>query len=310
VDATAIDRDRRPASARTLGDRIERFLDGDRDVSLRRRLAGDHLAAARAALAGGDTAEARATAMREAGRALALDPASTAAAEVVTGLLLAPPREVPPEVERELEAIDDDTTVTQNRLAVAAFLAYLAFVPYFAWMGASWPWLVAIAAMAVVSGVIAWIGMTTYPRRSTPLFVLSLVINAALIAVMARVCTPFLVAPGIAGATTMSYAINPREGRRTSLLVAAMLLAVFVPWLLEHAGVLSRTMAVGDGALILRSPALALDLTGVELGLAAFTLVIIVSVGLGVRSIARAQDAARRVQQVQAWHLRQLVTAR
>ena len=42
VDACAFDRDKRIASARALGERIERYLDGDRDVVRRRELAREH----------------------------------------------------------------------------------------------------------------------------------------------------------------------------------------------------------------------------------------------------------------------------
>src|SRR5262245_21658611 len=49
VAATALDREHRIASARELGDRVQRFLDGDRDLKLRTQLAAEHFAHARAA---------------------------------------------------------------------------------------------------------------------------------------------------------------------------------------------------------------------------------------------------------------------
>ena len=62
--------------------------------------------------------------MREAGRALALDPKLDGAAELVTRLMLEPPRDKPPEMERMLEA---DNLETLRRLSKAGALAYCGF---------------------------------------------------------------------------------------------------------------------------------------------------------------------------------------
>nr|MBA2538731.1 protein kinase [Deltaproteobacteria bacterium] len=69
VEATEPDRAKRLASARELGERVQRYLDGDRDLEQRRTLARAHLEGARSAADRDPDA-----AMREAGRALALDP--------------------------------------------------------------------------------------------------------------------------------------------------------------------------------------------------------------------------------------------
>src|SRR5262249_49681339 len=52
--ATSVDPQERFASARALGAAVQAFLDGDRDVAVRKQLAIDHIAEARAALAEGD----------------------------------------------------------------------------------------------------------------------------------------------------------------------------------------------------------------------------------------------------------------
>ncbi|MDQ3368445.1 MAG: serine/threonine protein kinase, partial [Myxococcota bacterium] len=75
VLATRTQRDDRIQTARDLGDRVQRFLDGDRDVALRRDLARTHLDRATAAFEAGDSDDLRALAMREAAAAMALDPA-------------------------------------------------------------------------------------------------------------------------------------------------------------------------------------------------------------------------------------------
>src|SRR5262249_16629733 len=90
VAATALDREHRIQSARSLGDVVQRFLDGDRDLSLRRELAQRELAAARRELADGSPTH-RAEAFRAAARSLALDPHGREAAELLGRLMLEAP---------------------------------------------------------------------------------------------------------------------------------------------------------------------------------------------------------------------------
>ena len=84
TDPTARPTARAPPSAST-------FLDGDRDVARRRTIAADTWPSRRKRYASADI-EARATATQHAGRALALDPESSAAAAIVSRLMLEPAR--------------------------------------------------------------------------------------------------------------------------------------------------------------------------------------------------------------------------
>ena len=71
-------------TARQLADAIQAYLDGDRDVARRRELADEAMRDSRTPRCTRPGDEARATAMREAGRALALDP-DNAKAQFVLG---------------------------------------------------------------------------------------------------------------------------------------------------------------------------------------------------------------------------------
>src|ERR1700733_2280351 len=102
VSATQTDPRHRFATARQLGEAVQRFLDGNRDVVLRKELARSELAAARAALDGGSGAVQRSAALRYAARALALDPTDREPADLVGRLMLQPPFDAPAEVEGEL----------------------------------------------------------------------------------------------------------------------------------------------------------------------------------------------------------------
>ncbi len=305
VVATRAERDQRYPTARALAEAVERYLDGDRDLALRRRLASEHLAAAQRAHDRGDDVEARRRAMSEAGRALALDPGAAEAAALVGRLMLEPPRVTPPEVQDELRALDASDTRVQNRLGLFSFGIYFLFVPLLAWVGADPAYVLALAAAIVACGGLAF-WQYRWPEAAPPLFALQLLTNACLIGMFARLATPFLVAPGLAAATMLAFATHPREGK---LVPMGLVLGsgVLVPWLLELTGVLSPSMFVRHGALVLDSPVVSTDLQHVAFVLAAYAVGLIGVVGLYARGMARKQRDAQRVQHVQAWQLRQLV---
>jgi serine/threonine-protein kinase len=292
-------------TARQLADDVQRYLDGDRDVALRRGLARDHIERARAALAGGDDVDARAVAMREAGRALALDPTAHDAADLVGRLMLEPPREEPPEVGRELEAISSTLARNQGRLAIAAFVGYLGFLPIIAWMGIrDWTTIGLLGAMVAVNAGMAW-QISRQGRLSKLQIYGALLSNAVLIGVFARVFTPFLVAPGLAAATVMVFAIHPQFGRAV-LVWALMTAGVIVPWVLEVAGPLTSSIAVEHNSLILTSAVLDARTPQIEVALVAYVVVLLAMSTFIARTMGKAQRESRRALLLQAWHLRQL----
>lgn len=123
VGATRVHPGDRLASAMALRDGIEAYLDGDRDLELRRQSARKHADAAKAAateaLTGDDEDDgARTRALREVGRALAFDPDNEEALATLVRLLTAPPRKIPKEVLHEQEAL-----VRRNLRAAGIFAA-------------------------------------------------------------------------------------------------------------------------------------------------------------------------------------------
>ena len=171
VRATAPEPENRPKTARELSDRVQRYLDGDRDIALRRRLAREQLLAARASLIDDDSVSMttsaitrkppdpaqRRAAMQHAGRALALDPSSTEAAALVGRIMLEPPRETPPEVDAELTAIDNVNFRAQARIAFVAFLSYLVFLPLMLWVGLDdLRYLGAVGGMTLINTLLAY----------------------------------------------------------------------------------------------------------------------------------------------------------
>jgi hypothetical protein len=305
--ATTVDPEARLDSARALGDAVQAYLDGDRDVAARVDLARRHIAEARAALATGDDEAHRATAMRAAGRALALDPTAAEAADLVTHLMLRPPPVVPAEVDREIAAIDNESARHQGRLAALSMLGYLGFVPLLLWTGVRDPvFVVAFSLLAAVSclHLFALTRRTDIARRGV---YLNACINAVLIGLIAQMVSPFIIAPTLATTTLMAYAAHPRLGRM-SVMAVILGSAVAVPWVLELAGALPATYHFNAaGELVLASTVVRFSAAPVQVAFAVLLVVLLGVVGLLSRGLARRQRDAARTLELHAWHLRQVV---
>jgi serine/threonine-protein kinase len=304
VAATAPRREDRVGSARELADRVQRYLDGDRDLALRKTLAAQHLQSARTLYDRDDT---RADALREAGRALALDPTLAPAADLVGRLMLERPSTLPPEVERTLAEVDLQDIQRTARVGVTAYLAYLAFVPAMLVLGVRSPgYPVAVVALALALSVAAWFGVRRpLARWRVPAL---LVGNALVVAVFSRMFTPFMVAPGIAAVTALVLFRSPAfRGRWMVPTVIVLSLGVAVPWLGEQVGWFAPTHRVVDGALVLRSPAVDMSQVGLGIGIIFYCLAITTVAALISRVHTRGHRAAEQQLHLQAWRLRQLV---
>ena len=308
MHATLLDAAARP-TARVLGDAVQAYLDGDRDIAVRRDLAREQIARARTAVAAGDDEDNRRVAMHAAGRALALDPTATEAAELITGLVLRPPKQVPAAVEHTLAEIDLQTARTQGRLAALAMVGYLAFVPLMFWTGMREPlFAVAFSALAIASGVQVYLMTRGDQRMFGWRIYANACVNALLIGLVCRMVGPFIIAPTLVATTVMAYAAHPRFGR-IGIVAAILAAAVFVPWALELLGVLSPTYAFVDGGIVLHSPIIIFQSLPVQLAFALLLVTLLAVIALLSRAMAiRQRDASMRVE-LQAWHLRQLVPA-
>src|SRR5213075_271175 len=94
------------------------------------------------------TEDGQRVAMREAGRALALDPRLPGAAELVGRLMLEPPSRTPQEVIASLDDAERLTAMEQSRVAFYAYVGYLVFIPILYWIGIRSPlYILAFAVM-------------------------------------------------------------------------------------------------------------------------------------------------------------------
>jgi serine/threonine protein kinase len=306
VAATHKDRDQRTATARELGESVQRFLDGDRDVALRRQLARDHFERGRTAFAAGESEDQRRLAMREAASALALDPALEGPAELVGRLMLEPPRVTPKEVEAQI-ALDDTNSA---RVVVSAgmwvVLAALAFLPLLWWISAGEKTLlIVLAIMLAADGVLGQI----IRRAKNPRPELIIIANTLLVMVIARMFSPLLIAPGIAASIALAMTLTPQTSWLGSSvgIAAAMITGVLVPMILEQLGWLSPTMILTSRGLSFETNAFGGAATPTLIVGMFYIAALISGTVITGTSMRRQQRDAHRRLHVQAWQLRQLV---
>jgi len=299
VAATAADRDARMRSPRQLGEGVQRYLDGDRDLALRQQLARVHLESARAKFAAGDPA-----AMREAGRALALDPTLSGAAELVSRLMLEPPRVRPRELQSLIEAENLETVRRQAHAGVCGYLGFLAFVPALLANGTRNLGYVAILLTLIGLNIVT-LAMPYENAHRVWRAVRVAVCNGMLVAFLGHILSPFLVAPGVAALATMAVVFSPTYDRlRGPVLVAGIFIAaILVPWLAEVVGLLPSTMQfAGDYFIIGPTP-----LPVLAPGMVMYAVALIVTAaGISYANRRTERDVRERLH-LQAWQLRQLV---
>src|SRR5262249_41680435 len=151
--------------------------------------------------------ERRQTAIREAGRALALDPTLEGAAELVSHMMLEPPRTMPKAVAEELAQVDLVEDRRQIRGIAKFGVSWLMIAPVMWLLGVHDAfYLGALEAVIALNlaGQIAALKNDAWLRRGAPLAVICGVVMTILVA---RMFSPFFVAPSFTAITVMSFAM-------------------------------------------------------------------------------------------------------
>jgi serine/threonine-protein kinase len=289
----------RHATARELGDAVQSFLDGDRDVVLRKKLAADELAKAREALTRGNDVSARRDAIRAAGRALALEPTDRAAAALVARLMLEPPAELPPEAEREIADREHETLHAARRLVSGSAIASCGFFPLLLWAGFRNPFYITTGVVAVaVIGLTSWLA----PRSWTvAVGRIAFVGWTVLLALLAYMLSPFLLAVGVIGIVGTGVAMHPAIIHR-GLLFVTLSIAALAPWLLGP-----DSLSVTGHDIIIHAATDWLDPLAVRVGLAIFVMSTTLTAVILAGGLSDDRRAVQRRLEIQAWQLRQLV---
>ncbi len=309
VAATAEDPAARP-SARALSEQLQQYLDGDRDAAQRRALAQAHVAAAAQAL--GDDASAidadrRAAAMRSAGRALALDPTSVEAAQIVSRLVLEPPATAPPEVARRLADRDRETITRQGFLAARSLGTSAIVVALLMWLFVrSWP--LALAVFAVFSASAAHAYRTSLQARAFRAADIAYVLasNVVILLLLSRLFGAYLIVPAIATAAMSGLAVLPPLLGAYNRVFLVFATGLVIPVVLEATGVWARTTTFAASGVVIAPLGTEVP-AGAELLVLAAVLALLYAGARYVRDLAIANRAAQARLELQAWHLRQLI---
>jgi hypothetical protein len=313
VKATQLDREHRFTSARELHDAIDRYLDGEQDMKLMREMAQAHARAAEVAaeyaLAGGPNAqEERVRALREVGRALALDPSHSEAQRVLLKLLAEPPDDLP-DAERlevfETSALSAPLSINASGWYHLSFVITSALV---LWMGVkSWT---ALILYALISAGTATVAFMTARGFLPPSYreVANVIAGTLAVGFMSPMFGPLFLIPGLAAMSTMAASFNtPTRGAR-ALVIAIGVLAVVVPLILEYVGLLPPSYEFRGGALVIlprmhEFPPVATIVFLMYIGLGH-----IISISLIMGRMHEARVAALHKLHVHTWQLKQLVS--
>jgi eukaryotic-like serine/threonine-protein kinase len=301
-DALADDPEARP-TARELATRIQSYLDGDRDTERRRDLAKQQVEAAREAFAS-DSDTGRATAMRRAGRALALNPDSLEAAALIARLTIEPPEKLPPALIASLEAEDRELNRDRSMRGLRAYSAVFIFISLVPILDVT-NWSLQIAAWGLVAmlAAIMWAGKHTGVTRLFP----ALIVNLSAVFVFSRIFGPFIITPVATVGILLSFTASPRLMERRWLIAVWATLAVMLPIVAEAVGILPRTWWIADGAIISTSQMVKIHGSRDEIWLVianAIWIAIVSSYAIGTN---RRRRALQRQLHIQRWHLQQTI---
>jgi len=310
VKATDLSPDDRYPSCRALQEAVTRFLEGDRDLERRREMAAELTSRTRTALETGSyrtDAGAREEAIRDLGRALALDPASTAAADALLGLLTAPPSELPEEARAEHFAQERAIERVRTRAGSIAFATWVAvLLPFGLWSGVkSWPLvIVTTLAFLVASAALTAVFRKPPTDGSSPPHLVALA--ALAVASTYSIFGPLVGLPGMAATIALAFSIGARRNLRLLPVVLA-LLAMLVPLGLELAGVLPSSYKFEDGMMCIVPHAIVMQRVPTYLLLAAVSAVLIALGAYFGLTLGSALVAAHQRMHLQSWQLRQLI---
>jgi serine/threonine-protein kinase len=311
----------RLATARILAEGIERYLDGDRDLSLRRDLATAHVERARKCLASEakvsempvtegaldsvvSNESPRVVALREVIQALALDPEDHPAQRLFVELIVET-KDIPREALPELARAQDKVRAETMRGAFYGLLAWLAVVPMVMAIGVHSK--LAVGATAVVDILAA--AFAFYQSRRPHFGALGPITMAVLVAATVALSScylgPFALVPTAAVSSMMLYSLytTPYERRIGAAVFVGF---TMLPFGVEFTGIFGRSYIFESDRLIILARAVALPETATLLAMLYSTVSFVV---LSVWIVGRMRDALAASEQqklVQSWLLRRL----
>ncbi|MGE0322901.1 MAG: serine/threonine-protein kinase [Polyangiaceae bacterium] len=313
--ACALNPAERFTSAREMSEAIERYLHGARDDEQRTQMSQRHtinaqLHLAHATLEDVRTEKLRVEAMRELGRALALNPDNQAAFDTLMRALTAAPGQLPPEAEAELAAASRRDHARAANVRGMAYLTWLLAVQAGLYLGVSNvnAWLALSAVLGVLTIYNFWMASSRVSHRGHAIAMM--VLAFAAVGMVSGLFGPFVLVPTLAVATSAALIVSLRAERRLRWLITLLAVAsVLVPTLLDQFGLHSISNVFGQTSTLL--PTLGrLPQRASLLLVTALSLVIVVFANVLVGRAVDALVKAERRGFARAWRLRQLLPKR
>jgi hypothetical protein len=311
--ATALAPADRFGTAREMQEAIERYLDGERDAERRRELARAHAdtaaqAFAAAAKAGAAGEAERVRGLRELGSALALEPSNEETLGTLMRFLLEPAGDLPPQAEAELAELVNRDRPRGARDAMRAYAFMGLTGPVLLMMPVLRPGLFALLVAAIVATA-AYLGWMWRTGNAGPRFMgWALPLSFTVVGLTSALFGPFVMVPGTAVVTVATLLINLRANpavRRAAPLLG--LAAVFVPTLLQIAGLAPRSYAFDRGSIRIVSDMVEFRPFPAFLMLALGSALTIVAASFTIGRAVDALVASERRSFAQAWRLRQIL---
>lgn len=307
----ALDPKARPQEASELAQRVQQFLDGDRDLELRKALAEKHRTRAheliQLAASPDESAQSlvhRQEAIREIGRALALD-ASSDSLRTLVSLLESPPEQVPPEVEAKLVVREKQKRELLSRHSLTSVLALVLVLPMVIWSGVlHWGVLLVLIGSALVNAT----HTRSLLNANQHIPMGSLLLGAVFIACTSLVVGPLFFAPLTAMAVLSPWMTLGARAQRGPA-VAFAVLGLATPLVLAAMGVLPTPYEFIDGNLVIHPYLVAFSPLPTYALIGAASLVLVVTTARFAGAFREDVDRSTEEVELLAWHLRQLVPA-
>ncbi len=308
VAATKRDPGERTPTALALHDALQAYLEGDRDLALRRAGSIAHAeqarVAAEAALGPEGSDQLRERALRDVGKALALDPENHAALEILVRLLMTPPKTIPREVHEEQER-NLQRALRRGGVAAAAFYAMILLWGVWSWfLGPRDMWFFAIAQIgwALALGASVVLAKT----RSIPWLVVTFLFGIATSVWVTTSFGPFLIVPTMISVHAMGFALIRKRGLRIAVVAAACF-----AWILSviggAVGLFPDVVRVTASGVVMELPWSKLDSGGFLLYLFFAGVAAVVAPAMVVASQQNAWFRTDLQTRLQAWQLSRLV---
>jgi eukaryotic-like serine/threonine-protein kinase len=303
--ATAVLPEDRTASAGALAEAIDRHLEGERDSAQRRRMAERYVRAAKQAASIEDAAH-REVALRDARKAIALDPTCETATQLLLSLAIEPHAGTPNELMgAEAEELKANTR-SLARFGVAVYGTFFAGVAA-----------LTIAAGPTLPGVVSAtsLGLATLVSARGAFakvrsYELNFVLLSALVSLSIASAAPFIgvlsLLPQLSIAHALSLTFRP-IGRARYAHLGLALASFVVPFVLDWAGVIGPYDTVQGGVIESRLAIAVLPPGSLPYLALSLTIAVLAAAAIALRRLSVTAARRERELYLRLWHLEKLV---